>query len=111
MPREIIDDNEVTLPQVKKILKKREKQGELSFQQTITLEHATTFAKMTPSASKRLVKRLMKNYELTRFQAVQIVNIGPTTPEELKTLIDLRSTSLTDEQLEEIAEIMESKVR
>jgi DNA-directed RNA polymerase subunit F len=53
----------------------------------------------------------MKNYELTRFQAVQIVNIGPTTPEELKTLIDLRTMSLTDEQLEEIAEIMESKVR
>ena len=77
MPKEIVGEEEITLPQVKKLLSKRGKESELSFQQSITLEHASTFAKMAPAVAAKLVARLMKNYELTKFQAVQIVNIAP----------------------------------
>ena len=106
MPREIINEEEVTLPQVKKILTKRGKEGELSFQQSITLEHASTFSKMAPAVSTKLVERLIKNYEITRAQAVQIVNIAPTSAEEVKTIVDTRSTSLTDEQILEIVDLV-----
>ena len=106
MPREIIKEEEVTLPQVKKILTKRAKEGELSFQQSITLEHASTFSKMAPAVSRKLVDRLIKKYELSRAQAVQIVNIAPTSPEEIKTILDTRSTNLTDEQIIEIADLV-----
>ena len=106
MPREIIKEEEVTLPQVKKILTKRAKEGELSFQQSITLEHASTFSKMAPAVSAKLVERLIKKYELSRSQAVQVVNIAPTSPEELRTILDARSTDLTDEQIIEIADLV-----
>ncbi len=108
MPKEIVGEEEVTLPQVKKLLSKRGKESELSFQQSITLEHASTFAKMAPAVAIKLVDRLMKNYELSRFQAVQIVNIAPINVEELKTILDTRSSDLTEEQLVEIVEIIES---
>ncbi|MGQ4870384.1 MAG: RNA polymerase Rpb4 family protein [Candidatus Thorarchaeota archaeon] len=104
MPKEIISVEEVPLPQVKKILSKRAKEGDLSFQQTITLEHATTFSKMAPAVAAKLVERLLKKFEITRAQAVQIVNIAPTTEEELKTI--LTSTSLTPEQLTEIVDMV-----
>ncbi len=106
MPKEVVKEEEVTLPQVKKILSKRGKESELSFQQTITLEHASSFAKMAPAVSRKTTKRIMKSYDLTRFQAVQIVNIAPTSIEELKSVLDMRSVELTDEQLEEIVEII-----
>ncbi|MFW9850427.1 MAG: hypothetical protein ACFFF4_14940 [Candidatus Thorarchaeota archaeon] len=108
MPKEIVGEEEVTLPQVKKLLSKRGKESELSFQQSITLEHASTFAKMAPAVAAKLVDRLMKNYELSRFQAVQIVNIAPVNVEELRTILDTRSSDLTEEQLAEIVEIIES---
>ena len=106
MPKEVISEEEVTLPQVKKLLAQRAKEGELSFQQSITLEHATTFSKMAPAVATKLVDRLIKNYGVSRAHAVQIVNIAPTTIEELKTILDTKSSSLTDEQLIEIVDLV-----
>jgi DNA-directed RNA polymerase subunit F len=106
MPKEIVSQEEVTLPEVKKLLSTRGKEGELSFQQSITLEHATGFARMAPAVAVKTVERLMKNYNLTHFQAVQIVNIAPTSIEELKSVMDTRSSDLTEEQLAEVVEII-----
>ena len=106
MPKEIISEEEVTLPQVKKLLAQRSKEGELSFQQSITLEHASTFSRMAPAASSKLVERLINKYEITRAQAVQIVNIAPITIEELRSILDARSTNLTDEQMIEIVDLV-----
>ncbi len=107
MPKKVISEEEVSLPQVKKILSKRSKDGELSFQQTITLEHANMFSRMAPSVSIKTVERLMKNYALSRAQAVQLVNIAPNTEEEMKTVLDTRKTDLTDDQIAEIVEIIQ----
>ncbi len=106
MPREIISEEEVTLPMVKKILSKRSKEGELSFQQTITLEHASTYSKMAPAVSAKLVEKLENTYEISKAQAVQIVNIGPITIEELRTILDARTSDLTEEQLTEIVDMV-----
>ncbi|MFW9926214.1 MAG: RNA polymerase Rpb4 family protein [Candidatus Thorarchaeota archaeon] len=106
MPKEIISEEEVTLPQVKKLLAQRGKEGELSFQQSITLEHASAFSRMAPAVSIKVVDKLLKTYDLTRSQAVQIVNIAPTTVEELKSILSSRSTSLTDEQIIEIVDLI-----
>lgn len=106
MPKEIISEEEVTLPQVKKILGQRSKEGELSFQQAITLEHAGAFSRMAPAVATKLVERLLKTFDINRAQAVQIVNIAPTTAEELKSILDTKATSLTDEQLIEIVDLV-----
>ncbi|MHA1961685.1 MAG: RNA polymerase Rpb4 family protein [Candidatus Thorarchaeota archaeon] len=106
MPKEIVNEEEVALPQVKKLLTQRKKAGELSFQQSITLEHASAFSRMTPAVSRKLVERLLKNYAITRAQAVQVANIAPTTEEELRTILGTRTTDLTDEQISEIVAII-----
>ena len=106
MPKEIVSEEEVTLPRVKKLLSQRAKESELSFQQNITLEHASGFSKMAPAVADKLLVRLMKNFNLTRAQAVQVVNIAPTTPEEMRTILDARSTDITDEQIGEIVDIV-----
>jgi DNA-directed RNA polymerase subunit F len=106
MPKEIISEEEITLPQVKKLLAQRAKEGELSFQQSITLEHANTFSKMAPAVATKLVERLIKSYEITRAQAVQIVNIAPITTEELKSILDTKSSSLSEEQIIEIVDLV-----
>jgi DNA-directed RNA polymerase subunit F len=106
MPKEIINEEEVTLPQVKKLLAQRSKEGELSFQQSITLEHASTFSRMAPAVATKLVERLLKGFDINRAQAVQIVNIAPITVEELKSILDTRSTSLTEEQMTDIVNLV-----
>ena len=107
MPKEIISEEEVTLPQVKKLLAQRSKEGELSFQQSITLEHASSFSRMAPAVATKLVERLLKAFDINRAQAVQIVNIAPITVEELKSILDTRATNLTDEQMTAIVELVQ----
>lgn len=104
MPKEIISEEEIALPQVKKFLTQRGKEGELSFQQSITLEHASSFSKMAPAVASKLVEKLIKDFNLSRAQAVQVVNIAPTNPEEIRSILDARSTDLTDEQVTEMIE-------
>jgi len=106
MPKEIISEEEVTLPQVKKLLAQRSKEGELSFQQSITLEHATSFSRMAPAVAIKLVDKLLKSFDLNRAQAVQIVNIAPITVEELRSVLDAKSVNLTDEQMIEIVDLV-----
>lgn len=106
MPKEIINEEEVTLPQVKKLLTQRGKEGELSFQQSITLEHAGAFSRMAPAVSVKVVEKIIKNFGFTRAQAVQIVNIAPTTIEELKSILSQRSTSFSEEQMIEIVDLV-----
>ncbi len=106
MPKEIISEEEVTLAQVKKILTQRGKEGELSFQQSITLEHAGSFSRMAPAVSLKGAEKLIKSYNLNRSQAVQIVNIAPTTIEELKSILSQRSTSLSEEKMIEIVDLV-----
>ncbi|TFF96979.1 hypothetical protein EU546_00065 [Candidatus Thorarchaeota archaeon] len=108
MPKEIISEEEIPLPMVKKLLSQRAKESEepLSFQQSITLEHASAFSKIAPVASIKLVERLMKNYEISRAQAVQLVNVGPVTAEELKTIIDVRGAGLDEEKINEIIDLI-----
>jgi len=106
MPKEIISEEEVTLPQVKKLLAQRAKEGELSFQQSITLEHASSFSRMAPAVAIKLVERLLKGFNLNRAQAVQIVNIAPVTVEELRSILDTKSANLTNEQMVEIVDLV-----
>ena len=106
MPKEIINEEEVTLPQVKKLLAQRSKEGELSFQQAITLEHAGSFSRMAPAVATKLVERLLKTFNINRAQAVQIVNIAPITTEELKSILDTKSINLTDEQMIELVDLV-----
>lgn len=106
MPKEIISEEEITLPQVKKLLAQRQKEGELSFQQSITQEHASTFSKMAPAVATKLLERLIKTYDINRALAVQIVNIAPTTIEELRSILDSKSTNLTEDQLIEIVDLV-----
>ncbi|MHA1771260.1 MAG: RNA polymerase Rpb4 family protein [Candidatus Thorarchaeota archaeon] len=106
MPKEIVSQEEIPLPQVKKILSKRSKEGDLSFQQSITLEHAAAFSKMAPAVAAKLVTRLMTKFELNRGIAVQIVNIAPTTEEELKVILGSQASKFTDEKIIEIIDMV-----
>lgn len=109
MPSEVTDRREVSLPQVKKILRKRKKQGELSFQQTITMEHAKLFSKMAPAVARDFIKRMEGKYELDRSTAVQIANIAPTSLEELRSILGKHYTGLTEEEMIEIVDRVKMK--
>ena len=61
---------------------------------------------MAHAVSVKVVEKLISGYGISRSQAVQIVNIAPTTIEELKSVYDTKMTNLTDDKLMEIVDLI-----
>lgn len=82
MARKIISKTEIPMASVAKILSEHEKA--LTPLQMRTLSYVRKYSKLTPEQAELLVSKLMKEYELTREEAVQVADICPTTIEELR---------------------------
>ena len=113
MPKSVLKSEEIPLPLVKKILSKRAKEmkKELMYQQRVALDYANKFSKMSPSNATKVLDKLMNKYGLSRLLAVQIINIAPRIVDELRILFQIdRSISLTEEQMNEIVELIQKNV-
>jgi DNA-directed RNA polymerase subunit F len=73
----------VTLPQVKKILE-AVKPDEMDQIQRWTYDYVRKFAKTDPEPAEGMVKRLVDECEIKPEEAIEIVNIMPTSIEELR---------------------------
>jgi len=109
MVKKILSSTPISIPEVKELLSR--KQQELTPLQTRVYNYATSFSKLSPDAAKKLISELVENHGLQRDEACQIVNICPTTIEELRTILSgykrLVSTILfSDEKLNEILQLI-----
>jgi len=80
---EIMNKEVVTLPQVKKILE-AVKPDEMDQIQRWTYDYVRKFAKSDSESAEKMVKRLVGECEIKPEEAIEIVNIMPTSIEELR---------------------------
>ncbi|HEC94792.1 MAG TPA: RNA polymerase [Thermoplasmatales archaeon] len=104
-------DNEeryVSLAEVKSILKKIQKERkELIYEQKTALRHAETFAKLSLSKTKNLIKELLENVEqIEEKHAYKIADLLPTHEDDIKTLFAKERIHLGDEDIKKILEIV-----
>lgn len=107
MPREIVKEEEVTLSQVKKLLEQRMAEGELSYLQRLTYDYTTKFAKISPKKAEALLARL-KEDGLSSSMATQIVNLMPTSVDELRTIFAGESKPALPSELEKVLTVINS---
>ncbi|MBM5805307.1 MAG: DNA-directed RNA polymerase subunit F [Candidatus Verstraetearchaeota archaeon] len=107
MPREIVKEEEVTLPQVKKLLEQRQKEGELSYLQRLTFDYTVKFSKLSAEKAEGLLKRL-KEDGISPSVASQIVNIMPTSVDELRAVFAGESKPVLPSELEKILSVVNS---
>lgn len=86
MPKKIIGKEAVSIPELKKRIEsmKSLEEEELNTIQKKMIEYVDKFSKVTPEKAIKLKKRLVEELELNEEKAVQIINIMPKTPEEVK---------------------------
>ena len=103
MVRKILEKKTMTVPEVLKVLedlhKKRKREFD-SFQEN-SLIYARTFSKVPAKKVDKIKKMLMKSYNLDESQAIQIINILPSTIEELRVILekDIKASKLEDNEL------------
>ncbi len=109
MVKKIVSTTPVSIPEVKELLSN--KKQELTPLQMRVYNYAASFSKISPEAARKLINELIEQHGLQRDEACQIVNICPTTVEELRTILSgykrLVSTILfSDEKLNEILRLI-----
>ena len=115
MVKKILEEKLISIPEVEEILdsvyEKMEKFEHLNpdaFQEA-TYDFVKNFAKLDAPSARKIVKMLREDYKMDETTAIQIVNINPQYPEELRVIFE-KDVTLRDFDKDELSIIIQ-KVR
>ena len=111
MAKEIIESKPLTLAEVKSTLTKRGKKAELSYIQRVTLDHTVKFSSLPARTAKSLVSKLISKYEMEEPLAIQLVDIAPTTTDELASFLARSPRTYTPDEVSDILELLVSSMK
>ena len=109
MVRKILERRILLQPEVKDLLEEREKRGELTYTQRVTLDYVLRFSKIPTDKAKELASILIDKFGIDLETAYQVVNVLPTTVEELSVFLGGLKL-FSNEDLAKIVEIIKSYV-
>jgi DNA-directed RNA polymerase subunit F len=98
----------ITLPEVKEILQKV-KLDEMDQIQRWTFDFVTRFSKIDAKTSRKMVEEQMKECELKEEEAVELVNILPSSLEELRSFTFGWKKLILTNTLEKMLEILKQR--
>ncbi len=108
MPKTVSEKN-LTIAELKDILEKQEAQRELSTLENVTLDYARKLDKIgDPEKARRLVDELMEKYGLPEEYAVQLVNILPRVPGEVRMILSPLNRIFSDDEIQDILNLLSS---
>lgn len=102
----IIDTKPVGMPEAKKILSSNEKKRELTYEQKLALEHLNKFTKLEPAKAEKLLEELSAIVRMSLETKVQILNLLPKNPDELRMIFAREKFSLKDDEIQKILELI-----
>lgn len=106
MSEKPITEQNLTIPQVKKLLESLGEENLDQFQRR-TLDFASKFSKVAPEAAEKLMEKLMADFDLEEEEAVQIVNCMPRTTEEVRVFLGGGRKIIGTSKLEGIIKLLD----
>jgi DNA-directed RNA polymerase subunit F len=86
LARKALKERTITVPQVKEALESIGEEQLDQFQRR-SLDYATKFAKVEPTAVDTLLKKLVDDFEVDEEEAVQIINAMPESIQEIRVFL------------------------
>jgi DNA-directed RNA polymerase subunit F len=105
MNEKVLSVNPIPLVKVKEILKGLSKEGELTYEQNLTLKYAEKFAKLPRTKAEKLMEELMKIEGMTNALAIKLVDLLPQS-EEVLSLVIGKQAKISDENQRKILELI-----
>ena len=104
--KKLIDEKPLPLSKVKTIIEKRKKEGELSYEQNLTLEYVKKFSKLKPEKSSALIKELEAIEKINEKAAIALTDFMPKNMDELRLFFSKERYVLSDEESNKILEVL-----
>lgn len=105
--KEVTKEKPITLAKALEILKERKKMGELEYSQRLTYDYAQKFAELSVEEAEKLLKELLGIEKIREHQAVILVDLMPETKDEIQLIFAKERTSLGDEDIKRILELID----
>jgi len=86
MSKRELGESKLTLPQVKKVLESVGEENLDQFQRR-TLDYVSKFSKLDADKVEEIQGKLVKEFGLDEFEAVQVINCMPETVDELRVFL------------------------
>jgi DNA-directed RNA polymerase subunit F len=101
------DKKIATLAEVKEILLGRQEEQELTAEQKLALEHCQKFSRLEAKKVKKLLKELGELGFVTEPNAVKIVDVMPSHPDDVRVIFAKERASLEKKDIEKILSVVE----
>lgn len=105
---ELIEEEDLSVPEAKRILDERKKERDLVYEQKICLEYLEKVPKLTQTQVKSITEELSGIAILKPRYIALIINMLPDTEEEVEALFSKERTNLKKEEVKQIVEIVKS---
>ena len=106
----IVSEEIISDPEASDILEKREKEGELKYEQKNALEILRKFKTSDVNKIKNMIAELKKMEKLRDRHIISIVNFMPEDREDMRTVLAKEYNSFTEEEINAILEIVKKSI-
>jgi DNA-directed RNA polymerase subunit F len=104
--KEVVSSRPATLAEVADVLEKRQKEGELGFEQQTTLGYAKKYAKLSKKKAAELMEELQKLDKVKPAVAAKIADILPKNSDQIRLIFANERYSLSSAEIEEVLKIV-----
>ncbi|WP_321428690.1 RNA polymerase Rpb4 family protein [uncultured Methanolobus sp.] len=110
--KEVLSEELLTLPEVKGMLheimeERLNNEEELSYELRKAINHAEMFSKTSPEKARDLVNKLLELEKMKPEIAIRMADIMPQSRDELRSLYAKERFTLTEEELDEMLNLVE----
>lgn len=102
----MIEEEDISIPDAKRMLEDRKKERDLVYEQKICLEYLEKVPKLTQAQVRNITEDLGKIAILKPRYIALIINVLPDTEEEVEALFSKERTNLKKEEVRQIVEIV-----
>ncbi|MAF89560.1 MAG: RNA polymerase Rpb4 family protein [archaeon] len=104
--KRVLSQEAVSLAEVKEITEARQKEGELTYEQTLTLDYCKKFARIDKKKAEELIAEVEGLDKLSRKHAISLADLLPSNADEIKLLFSKEHFVLSDEEISKILDIV-----
>lgn len=102
----VINIEPVAMSRAMEVLERREKQGELNYEQKLALEHLKKFTKLSEKDAEKFIKDMSSIIKMSPDTLIQIANIMPGSADELRMIFAREKFSLKEEEIKNILDVV-----
>ena len=107
----VINTEPVGMPEAKRIMSAIEADRELTYEQKLALEHLNKFTNLEPAKAKKLLEEVSEVLRMSDETKIQILNLLPKTPDELRMIFTRENFSLKENEIKKILEIIKKYLK